>query len=89
MDDVKLLPCAKCSGQPVVLIRPDWPHPSLHIECQECGYKSPTVYFRTETNPCYFALESLMLPDLARAREQAAACWNEDPSTWGGGGASG
>lgn len=76
MDDVKLQPCARCSGQPVVLILPLWPHPALRVECPACGMRGTTIYFDEEA-PIFQGTKK-MLPGLGKARRQAAAAWNEE-----------
>lgn len=86
MDDIRLIPCPSCSGQPVVLIQPGWPYPTVRIVCSACGKEGPTVYYAPE-DMLYHGLDFVLLPGLARARREAAACWNYGAD--GGGGASG
>ena len=68
--DIRLLPCPKCGGLPVVLIRPHAFESTVHIECSACGIAGPRLAFASRR-----ALREL-LPDLATARRQAAADWN-------------
>ena len=78
MDEIKLIPCCKCGGQPIVLIRPQWPYPMVSVECSTCGRRSPIVYFCPSGNTWIQGLERILLPGLARARREAAACWNQE-----------
>lgn len=84
MDEIRLCPCPKCGGLPVVLIRPYVLRPALRIECSACGNGGPWIYFDGK-GTLYQLAERMMLPDLARARRQAAAAWNEDACGSGGG----
>ena len=68
--DIRLLPCPKCGGLPVVLIRPHVFESTVHIECSACGIGGPQIAFANRME-----LREL-LPDLATARRQAAADWN-------------
>lgn len=80
MDDIKLQPCPRCGGQPVVLILPGWPYARIRVECCACGRQGPTVYFDPE-GALYQGIEQLLLPGLGRARREASACWNQDGSS--------
>lgn len=75
-DDIRLRPCPVCEGLPVVLVRPFYPRPALRVECTKCAYAGPWIYFNGR-HPIIRAFEDIFLPGLARAREEAAACWNE------------
>lgn len=77
-DDIKLLPCSGCGGQPVVLIRPAWPHPALQVQCMTCGHSGPWVFFASEDLRIFQMADHVLLPRLAKAREEAAAAWNEE-----------
>ena len=76
MDEIKLQPCPRCAGQPVVLILPGWPYARIRVECCACGRQGPTVYF-DPGKARYPSFESQMLPELGKARREAAACWNQ------------
>lgn len=78
-DDIRLNLCPKCPGQPVVLIMPGWPYPTVKVICSKCGHAGPAVYFTNE-DTVYHALDKALLPGLARARREAAALWNEQPA---------
>ena len=86
-DDIRLRPCPMCGGLPVVLVQPFFPRPALRVECSGCGLSGPWIYF-DGNGTLYQLAERMMLPDLARARRQAAAAWNEG-TCGSGGGASG
>lgn len=75
MDDIRLIPCPRCGGLPVVMIRPFFPRPALRVECSVCGSGGPWIYFDGK-GPGFLIAEKL-LPGLAAARRQAAAAWNE------------
>lgn len=77
MDDIRLRPCPRCGGLPVVLIRPFILRPALRIECSACGHGGPWIYFDGKA-PLSQLAESVFLPDLAKARRHAAADWNEE-----------
>lgn len=83
-DDIRLNLCPKCPGQPVVLIMPGWPYPMVKVICSKCGHSGPAVYFSSEGDKYYMvsAYDRALLPGLARARREAAALWNEQPSEW-------
>lgn len=76
-DDIKLIPCPHCGGMPVVLIVPAWPHPALQVQCTACRKAGPWIYFNARM-PIWQTLDDLLLPGLGRAREEAAAAWNEE-----------
>lgn len=85
-ENVKLLPCPSCHGQPVVLIRPGWPYPVVRIVCSSCGKEGVAVYYCPEGDKVfqgYGAYEKRLLPGLAKARRQAAAAWNEEAGSDG------
>lgn len=86
MDDIRLKPCPRCDGLPVVLVRPFFPRPALRVECSGCGLSGPWIYFDGK-GPIWQGAEKL-LPGLGKARRQAAAAWNEG-TCGSGGGASG
>lgn len=86
MDDIRLKPCPRCDGLPVVLVRPFFPRPALRVECSGCGLSGPWIYFDGK-GPIWQGTEKL-LPGLGKARRQAAAAWNEG-TCGSGGGASG
>lgn len=71
----------------MVLIVPMWPHPALQVQCTACRKAGPWIYFNEKT-PIWQSIEDLLLPGLARAKEEAAAAWNEG-TCGSGGGASG
>lgn len=75
MDEIKLVPCPRCAGQPVVLILPGWPYARIRVECCACGRQGPTVYF-DPGGALYQGIEQQLMPDLTKARKEAAACWN-------------
>ena len=75
MDEIRLIPCPKCGGLPVVLIRPFVLRPALRIECSVCGNGGPWIYFDGK-GALYQLAERMMLPDLVKARRLAAADWN-------------
>jgi len=77
-DDIRLIPCSRCGGQPVVMIRPGWPHPSLRVICSDCGQAGPQIYYAPEGPTWYLGIDRVLLPGLARARREAAACWNQE-----------
>lgn len=75
MDEIKLQPCPRCAGQPVVLILPGWPYARIRVECCACGRQGPTVYF-DPGGALYQGIEKQLMPGLGKARKEAAACWN-------------
>lgn len=80
LDEIRLKPCRRCGGLPVVLIRPSWPYPVLRIVCSSCGRQGPQIYYCPEGDKHFQGLsayEKNLLPGLAKARRQAAAAWNE------------
>lgn len=86
-DEIRLIPCPKCGGQPVVLIVPSWQYGRLRVECSVCGHKGPTIDF-DPSGALYQGIERRLLPGLGKARRDAAAAWNEG-TCGSGGGASG
>lgn len=68
--DIRLLPCPKCGGLPMVLIRHHGIEATVHIECSACGIGGPQLAFASRR------AQRELLPDLATARRQAAADWN-------------
>ena len=44
-DDIRLRPCPRCGGQPIVLVWPSWPYPALRVECDGCKLTGPWIYF--------------------------------------------
>lgn len=75
-DDIILKPCPMCGGQAVMVIRPGWPYPTVWVACHACGRQGPTVYYAPE-DMLYHGLDFVLLPGLARARREAASCWNQ------------
>ena len=73
-DDIRLRPCPRCGGLPVVLVRPFFPRPALRVECSDCGLAGPWIYFDGK-GPIWQGTEKL-LPGLGKARRQAAKDWN-------------
>lgn len=73
-DDIRLRPCPRCGGQPIVLVWPSWPYPALQVECDGCKLTGAWIYFDNKAPGREYG-ES-MLPGLNRAREQAAVHWN-------------
>lgn len=80
MDEIKLQPCPRCAGRPVLLILPGWPYARLRVECCACGRQGATVYFDTGAE-LQRGVERLLLPGLGKARKEAAACWNLENET--------
>lgn len=76
--DNRKIVCQKCGGVPIELIEPGWPYPMVCVACRDCGHAGPKIYFAQE-NANYHSAEHQLLPDLAGARRQAAAAWNEQP----------
>ena len=65
----------------MVMILPGFPHPRLKVVCSACGKEGPTVYYAPEGDRQYLgqsAFDRILLPGLARARREAAACWNQE-----------
>ena len=85
MDDIRLQPCPRCTGLPVVLVRPFFPRPALRVECSSCGLAGPWIYF--DGKGAIWQGTEKLLPGLGKARRQAAAAWN-DGTCGSGGGAS-
>ena len=86
MDEIRLQPCLRCAGQPVVLILPGWPYARIRVECCACGQRGPTVYF--DAGGAIYQGTEQLLPGLAKARREAAMLWNNG-TCGSGGGASG
>lgn len=76
--NIVLKPCPRCGGQAVMKILPSWPHDMLWVECSVCDRAGPTVYFYRGAPTSAQGIERLLLPGLARARREAAACWNQE-----------
>ncbi|MBQ8200881.1 MAG: hypothetical protein IJZ74_03835 [Clostridia bacterium] len=81
MDDIRLIPCPSCGGQPVVLITPAWPLPVLQIACSCCPRRGPENIFKPEGDR---AFDCELLPGLAEVRRRAADAWNEGADYYGG-----
>ena len=77
--EVRKILCPKCGGQPIEHILPGWPYPTVGVVCSMCGNAGPKVYFTTEGENLFRGITDVLLPGLARARREAAACWNEQP----------
>ena len=78
MDEIRLKPCPRCGGQPIVLVWPSWPYPALRVECDGCKLTGPWIYFDPKQQEAH-------LPGLNKARGQAAAHWNDYTCGSGGG----
>jgi len=68
--DVKLLPCPKCGGQPVVLVQHHGIEATVRIECSACRLSGPAIAYASRR------AQRELLPDLQTARLQAADDWN-------------
>lgn len=68
--DIRLLPCPRCGGLPVVMVRNRVLESTVHIECSACGLGSPQLAFASRR------AQRELLPDLAKARRQIADHWN-------------
>ena len=70
-NEVRLIPCPMCGGTPLMLIMRQCMDNVLSVQCTECGLRTGGIYFAGRRS------QRELLPDLATARRQAAAAWNE------------
>lgn len=75
MDEIRLLPCPFCGGQPIMLVTMEYLDRIVKIHCSRCGASGSGLVFDHWRTP------GSGLPDLQTARRQAAAAWNERTET--------
>ena len=67
---IRLLPCPKCGGVPLMLVMRHCLEADVRIECSCCKLSGPAVAFASRR------AQKELLPDLETARIQAADDWN-------------
>lgn len=77
LDEIRLKPCRRCGGLPVVLVQPGWPMPRVCVICTVCSEAGTVFHFAKDGPTWYQGWDRVLVPDLATARRQAAADWNE------------
>lgn len=75
--DIRLLPCPHCGGQPMMLVMRQYMESVVNIQCSKCGVGTCGVIFANRRMMAEASGRRDMLPDLATARRQVAAAWNE------------
>lgn len=73
MTEVKIKPCRKCGGQPVLLVMRQCLEANVRVQCSTCRETGVVVAFAVRR------AQRELLPDLDGARRQAVALWND----WG------
>ena len=73
MTEVRLKPCRRCGGLPVVLVMRQCLEANVRVQCSACRETGAVVAFAVRR------AQRELLPDLDTARRHAAALWND----WG------
>lgn len=76
-DNIRLKPCPHCGGLPLMLVMRQAFESVVNIQCSKCGVGTCGVIFANRRMMAEAAGRRDMLPDLATARRQVAAAWNE------------
>lgn len=75
--EIRLTPCRRCGGRPVMILQPGFPADTVRVECTGCCLSTPAIFYAPHGGVAGYGANRILLPSLWTARRQAAAAWNE------------